>query len=735
MRIMPVCCVMLKGEHAGTLEEKGYYMLAKSKDIKVQEHIVEAIDRIYKNCYYCDVKNDSYEIYTDESLGGLSRKGCYSCLVEEEVSNFVCVEDRERVAKELSLGYIKENLSVDNLMYSIVCRGSKTGQFCRCSILFLNADADRKLEHFALTLECGDEKSIVRMSQERRRNFYEEMRRAIIYEDLYRDAIMRTGIAVYEINVSQDRIDEEFYQVYNEQKIPVLPIVGLKAPCSYEEYCRRWSARVSTDTIKTYHQLDTCEELLKQFREGYRELSTRYRSRDALGRDISLQKSFLLREDVRTGDVMALCYLNLVNHGINDRIDEVTGLPNNDSYCKMLDRRLANEEKMSIIKFGIESFSNINVMYGFNNGNQIIRMFAEELRKISEKRFELYRLPGMKFACCMGLVEQKELQEIYAEIQEVASEKIMLNGTRIPLKVYGGAVIVDGFKDGVDALRSIGTYTITKSKMERRGELVCFNSLRDSAIDLELLGSIHRSISEGCRGFYLCYQPIADTATEEIVGMEALLRWKGEPYGNVPPNKFIPWIESDPIFYELGNWILERAMLDAMTIKKDYPKFILNVNVTALQIEHKGFCEKVMELLEKTGFPAEDLCLELTERCREMDFGVLKGRMKNLQDSGIKIAMDDFGTGNASLSLLKELPVDELKVDMSFIRGIMSEPVHQALVRGILQCANELGLKSCLEGVENEELITYLRQFCATYYQGYYYSKPVEIEEFRKLLK
>lgn len=561
------------------------------------------------------------------------------------------------------------------------------------------------------------------------------MRRALIYEDLYRDAVMCTGIVVYEANISKDCIEKDFYQVYNEQKIPVLPIVGLKAPCSYEEYCHRWTSRVSKDTVSKFSQVETCEDILEQFRRGFRSLTTRFRCKDAMERDVFVQKSLLLCQDSKTGDVMALCYLNLVNHGINDRIDEVTGLPNNETYCRMLDKRLAHGDKLSIIKFGLDSFSHINVMYGFSKGNEIIRMFAGEVQKLGVGKFELYRLPGMKFSCCMGKVTEDELQDIYSEIQKIASEKITLGGTRIPLKIYGGAVIVDGFEGGVDALRSIGTYTLTKSKIERRGELVCFNSTSESVADLELLGAIHRSIGEGCKGFYLCYQPIADTVTEEIVGMEALLRWRGEPFGNVPPNKFIPWIESDPVFYDLGNWILERALTDAMRIKKNHPNFILNVNVTALQIEHRGFQEKVVELLKKTGFPAQDLCLELTERCREMDFGVLRGRMEYFQSMGIKIAMDDFGTGNASLSLLKDLPVDELKVDMSFIRGIMSEPVHQALVRGILQCANELGLKSCLEGVENEELIDYLRQFCATYYQGYYYSKPVEIDEFLKLLK
>ena len=126
--------------------------------------------------------------------------------------------------------------------------------------------------------------------------------------------------------------------------------------------------------------------------------------------------------------------------------------------------------------------------------------------------------------------------------------------------------------------------------------------------------------------------------------------------------------------------------------------------------------------------------MELTERCRQLDYGFMKKEMAFFHSKGIKLSLDDFGTGSSSLGLVMELPIDELKVDMSFVKDIQKKRVNQAMVKHIIQCANSLGLKTCIEGVENEELSIFLRPNDASYYQGYYYSKPVPAAELKTLL-
>lgn len=245
---------------------------------------------------------------------------------------------------------------------------------------------------------------------------------------------------------------------------------------------------------------------------------------------------------------------------------------------------------------------------------------------------------------------------------------------------------------------------------------------------------IHQSVLNQCDGFYVEYQPVVHAQTGEIAGAEALVRWKKEPYGIVPPGMFIDWLESNPCMYDLGNFVLKQALTDAVEFRKSNPDFFINVNMSAKQLERKTFCGVVMALLKETGFPAGQLCLELTERCRSMPVSVMEEKLLYLKQHGVRLAMDDYGTGSASSSVLLQTPMDEIKIDMSFIRGITDNQTKQALVRSMVDFANEADLKSCLEGVEDEKLQNYLRSFGATWFQGYYYSRPVQAAAMKKLL-
>ncbi|MGN0394417.1 MAG: EAL domain-containing protein [Coprococcus sp.] len=426
----------------------------------------------------------------------------------------------------------------------------------------------------------------------------------------------------------------------------------------------------------------------------------------------------------------------IVNHGIVDCVDPVTNLHNNNEFNKIIKLNMESRLAFSVLGIGIDMFNNINMLYGYAYGNEVLKKFAIELKNIIGGRGMLYRLDGAKFAVCFNDLEDKEdITELYAQIRDAAVNRINLESERVPLKIYGGAVIVERL-GGDDAIRGCMAYALERSRYDKHGELVFFNDEvnQGDKENLELFGAIHRSVLKGSEEFYLCYQPIGNSDTGKIIGMEALLRWKKNPYGVVSPGRFIPWLENEPCFIDLGNWIIERALLDAKDIVEKRPDFILNVNISASQFEHPGFRKAVADALQKTGFPPKNFCMELTERCKNLDFDYLINELKFFKSMGIKIALDDFGTGDATLNLLTELPIDELKVDMSFVRGIQHSKVNQVLVKTVVQCAHGLGLKSCIEGVENRELFDYLKDFGATYCQGYYFSVPVPIEEFKKLI-
>ena len=248
--------------------------------------------------------------------------------------------------------------------------------------------------------------------------------------------------------------------------------------------------------------------------------------------------------------------------------------------------------------------------------------------------------------------------------------------------------------------------------------------------NVQLHTEIHRSAMEGCRNFFLCYQPIVSFSTGKIIGAETLLRWKREPYGVVPPDSFIPWLETDPAFLPVGNWILRQAIQATEPLRQSDPDFILNVNITDTQLEYSGFREDVLNILADTGCPPENLCLELTERCRHMDLAFLSDELRFFRSHGITIAIDDFGTGTSSMMLLFQLPFDELKMDRDFLSKALTNQQNLSIMESILQISKKAGLRTCVEGIETQAQYELIASRAGDCYQGYYASKPVPIDEF-----
>ena len=426
----------------------------------------------------------------------------------------------------------------------------------------------------------------------------------------------------------------------------------------------------------------------------------------------------------------------VINHGVIDGVDPVTGLHNINEYTKFVSAQLKDKQVFSIISIGISVFNNINMMYGYAYGNAVLKDFAVKIKNIIGGRALLFRLDGAKFAICSTEYDRQELVEVYEKIRKIASDTVGPDEVTVPLKLYGGAIVCNHVGADVDVIKGSVDYAMERSKDDGQGNLMFFNDeiKNGDKNKLMLYGTIHKSVMNNMEGFFMNYQPVADAKTGELVGMEALLRWQHKDFGVVPPTVFIPWLEMEPCFFEVGNWIIERALTEGLEIRKLRPDFMVNVNISAMQLENREFRNAVKDILYRTKFPPQYFCMELTERCKFINIELLKSEMEYFRSLGIKIAIDDFGTGNATLNLLAELPVDELKVDMSFVKGIQDSKKNQVLVQTIVSCANALGYNSCIEGVEDEELCNYLHRYDSTYYQGYHFSKPVSIEEFKKLL-
>ncbi len=419
------------------------------------------------------------------------------------------------------------------------------------------------------------------------------------------------------------------------------------------------------------------------------------------------------------------------NHGIIDDIDAVSGLYNIYGFWKYTKLTRDYKENMSILEVSINNFGDINEKYGYEFGNYLIKKIAELfLNKVRKNGF-VFRMDGVRFAFIFKGKDEEWIKNFYSELQVELKEKNIAYKDKFTTTISGGAVIAPESIDEYSILASV-SYALSKSKHERHGQLVFFDNttLESNRKNLELLEALRHSVLNDCEGFYICYQPLVSAKEERLVGMEALLRWKHETFGEVPPGMFIPWLENDACFYDLGNWILERALTEGKSILEKYPDFVINVNIAYTQLENIGFRDAVARILAGTGFPAKNLCLELTERCRVLDKEYLKREIEYFKSIGIKIAIDDFGTGFSSLNLLSELPVDTLKIDRGFVLDIEDKPANQAIVEAVSLCARKLGVKVCIEGVETRKLIDFLEQYGAHSYQGYYYSKPIRKEEF-----
>lgn len=429
----------------------------------------------------------------------------------------------------------------------------------------------------------------------------------------------------------------------------------------------------------------------------------------------------------------------IINHGIIDTVDPVTNLYNIYELSNTIQTLQSSRTPTAILMIGINHFHYVNDIYSYVFGNKVLYALAQEMQKLAKQRQgTVYRMDGAKFALCLRGATQESTRELYESLRRLASEELIVEGAAVTLSISGGATFVeDNYTGGEYPVLSSASYALDLSKRERHSELVFFdNELGDDTHrSMELLDALRQDVVHGCHGFYLVYQPLVRSVDGRAAGMEALLRWKNPVFGEVSPGRFIPVLEKDTCFFTLGAWILRQAMTEAKPILAQNPHFFLNVNIACTQIERKGFRDSVMNILQQTGYPPHNLCLELTERCRSLDKEYLRSELQFFRSRGIRIALDDFGTGVSSLSLISDLPVDGLKIDQGFIFQILKNKNAQMVVKATIGLARKLGIDVCLEGVENQQLRDFVLRYPADHHQGFYYARPQPMDVFLRYLE
>lgn len=486
---------------------------------------------------------------------------------------------------------------------------------------------------------------------------------------------------------------------------------------------------------KSVHPYD-CPEYTEEMKKRLRGINLENDLYIRMGKDKKYVMTQIITDMILEQGKNRYFIVLLRNQNVIPEIDPLTDLYGQVKFEKDIVDYIQQGRKVAVLEIEIDHMNDINILYGTNYSDRIQKVLAYRFIYMMDADKAVYRMGNSNYAFILRDASREEAAAFLEKIRARLEESVVLENNHFDLKIYASGIILDHYEGEISTVQSKLEYVLGKMRTRRDHKLMFFNDLVqiNGDVDLDLMKIIHQSVLNQCDGFYVEYQPVVHAQTGEIVGAEALVRWKKEPYGIVPPGMFIDWLESNPCMYDLENFVLKQALTDAVEFRKSNPDFFINVNMSAKQLERKTFCGVVMALLKETGFPAGQLCLELTERCRSMPVSVMEEKLLYLKQHGVRLAMDDYGTGSASSSVLLQTPMDEIKIDMSFIRGITDNQTKQALVRSMVDFANKADLKSCLEGVEDEKLQNYLRSFGATWFQGYYYSRPVQAAAMKKLL-
>lgn len=486
---------------------------------------------------------------------------------------------------------------------------------------------------------------------------------------------------------------------------------------------------------KSVHPYD-CPEYTEEMKKRLRGINLENDLYIRMGKDKKYVMTQIITDMILEQGKNRYFIVLLRNQNVIPEIDPLTDLYGQVKFEKDIVDYIQQGRKVAVLEIEIDHMNDINILYGTNYSDRIQKVLAYRFIYMMDADKAVYRMGNSNYAFILRDASREDAAAFLEKIRARLEESVVLENNHFDLKIYASGIILDHYEGEISTVQSKLEYVLGKMRTRRDHKLMFFNDLVqiNGDVDLDLMKIIHQSVLNQCDGFYVEYQPVVHAQTGEIAGAEALVRWKKEPYGIVPPGMFIDWLESNPCMYDLGNFVLKQALTDAVEFRKSNPDFFINVNMSAKQLERKTFCGVVMALLKETGFPAGQLCLELTERCRSMPVSVMEEKLLYLKQHGVRLAMDDYGTGSASSSVLLQTPMDEIKIDMSFIRGITDNQTKQALVRSMVDFANKADLKSCLEGVEDEKLQNYLRSFGATWFQGYYYSRPVQAAAMKKLL-
>lgn len=420
--------------------------------------------------------------------------------------------------------------------------------------------------------------------------------------------------------------------------------------------------------------------------------------------------------------------------------DALTQLPNRRLLRERLQESVqlaaSGIEFAALLFIDVDKFKQLNDSFGHAEGDRMLRQIGVRLQKLVREYDTVARLGGDEFVVLLTRLvtntdkAASQVEVVLQKIERLLNEPFDAAQQLVRVTLSTGITLIDGSETDSDSVMQQADQAMYRAKDAGRNTQCFYDAHIQHLIteQLELQNELRQAIGTGELELYYQVQVKED---QSVAGVEALIRWHHPRRGMVMPGTFIPIAEQSDDIVRLGDWILRQAC-NQLVSWQEHPTrkhWTVAVNVSVRQLRADDFAEKVLVTLAETGVRPQQLLLEITESMLLIDTEMVIEKMARLKRAGVKFSLDDFGTGYSSLGYLNRLPIDELKIDQSFVRDMDQEAHHKVLIRTILSLGQTLSLTTIAEGVETEEQFKVLRQLGCHHFQGYYFGRPVAVSE------
>ncbi|GMQ89145.1 MAG: hypothetical protein BMS9Abin09_0603 [Gammaproteobacteria bacterium] len=432
---------------------------------------------------------------------------------------------------------------------------------------------------------------------------------------------------------------------------------------------------------------------------------------------------------------IALLFASVISRKLNEKNaalqhqvahDDLTGLPNRALLYEQLSRSISRADvtvNIALLVIDINRFKQINDTLGYDFGDQLLLEIGARIQQTLPDNSFLARLGGNEFAVYLTDTNEQLADACAQHVLASMHEPFNINQVELEISLSIGLALFPKHTDDADSLVRYADVAMHQAR-ESHVAYSIYNGEKDGHSVRNLLLGAELRHAIGNAQLVLFYQPKVSLASGEVTGLEALVRWDHPTLGLIPPDEFIGLAEQTGAIQELTDWVLEEALFFLRKLQRKGMRLGIAVNISTQSLRDFQLKPRIMELLKHTGVASHDLTLEITENVMVHDIDFVQEVLESLHDLGLRISIDDFGTGFSSLAYLNHLPVDELKVDRSFVLGMKESSDDQAIVESVVGLAHTLGCSVVAEGVEDQDTLSVLGNMKCDLAQGYYISKP-----------